>query len=154
NNTSLPVVTAVLSIADVSVSKSGPVNATPGANFSYTITVSNAGPSLASSLSVTDNLPAAISFVSSSAGGAFNGSSFLWTNFNLAAGAATNLIVTVTAPANPATLTNVASGASAITDPNPANNSSAVITYVGASADLAVSKIGPASVTAANNFDY
>ena len=48
--------TAVSSVADLSVTKTGPDVVTAGANATYTITVRNAGPSNAQSVTLTDSL--------------------------------------------------------------------------------------------------
>jgi len=58
----------VLAVADIAVSKSGPANVFAATNFDYSITITNAGPGAAAGLSVTDNLPAAVTFVSATAG--------------------------------------------------------------------------------------
>ncbi len=146
----------VLAVADVAVSKSGPANVYAATNFNYTITVTNFGPGTAASLSVTDDLPAAVSFVSATAGATLVGSQLVWTNLgSLAAGAAVSLTVTVTAPVSGVNLTNLASGGSPTSDPTPTNNiSSPVVTAVTPIANLAVGKTGPASVLAADNLTY
>src|SRR5882724_9472899 len=155
NNTSPPVLTSVTPVADVAVSKSAPVNVAPGASFAYTVAITNLGPSTATGLSVTDSLPASVTFVSASGGGVLNGSEVLWTNFSLAAGAATNFTLNVIAPNAVSSLTNIARVGGPTTDPNLTNNTTPpVITSVGASADLAVGKSGPASINATANFDY
>jgi len=58
NNTTPPVITTVTPIADLNITKTGPAGSVlPGANFDYSITVSNLGPSIAASVTVTDSLP-------------------------------------------------------------------------------------------------
>ena len=143
-------------LADIAVSKSGPVNVYAATNFTYTITVTNLGPGTAASLSVTDDLPASVSFVSATVGAARNGSQLVWTNLgSLAANAATNLIVTVTAPVTGVTLTNVAGAGSPTSDPNPTNNvTPPVVTTVTPQADVQIVKTGPASVLATSNVNY
>jgi large repetitive protein len=146
----------VLSVADLAVSKSGPATVYAATNFAYTITVTNLGPGAAANLSVTDNLPAAVSFVGATAGATLNGNQLVWTNLgSLPANTETDLTVTVTAPMDAASLTNLASAGSPTSDPNPTNNTSLpVFTSVTPIADLVIAKSGPASVSAANNFDY
>ena len=57
-------------IADVSIAKSHSGNFTTGQNGTYTLTVSNAGPSVATgTTTVTDTLPAGLGFVSASGTG-------------------------------------------------------------------------------------
>jgi uncharacterized repeat protein (TIGR01451 family) len=154
-NSSVITVT-VQSVSDLSVSKSGPATVYAATNFNYTITVTNLGPGAAANLSVTDNLPAAVSFVSSTAGATLAGSQLVWTNLGLlAANAATNLTVTVTAPVTGVSLTNLASTGSPTSDPNPTNNTSLpVVTAVTPVADLMIAKAGPASVLATSNVLY
>src|SRR5207245_1101923 len=60
--------TTVLTQADLVVTKSGPATAVAGTTFTYTITVTNSGPSDAQNVVVTDTLPGAETFVSSSEG--------------------------------------------------------------------------------------
>ena len=64
----------------------------------------------AGSVTVTDALPAAVTFVSATPTNAtVTSSNVIWPDLgSLAANAATNLLITVTAPANTATLTNTA----------------------------------------------
>ena len=154
-NSSVITVT-VQSVADLAVSKSGQATVYAATNYSYTITITNLGPGVAANLSVTDNLPAAVSFVSSTAGATLAGSQLVWTNLgSLAANAATNLTVTVTAPVTGVSLTNLASAGSPTSDPNPTNNTSPpVVTAVTPVADLMIAKAGPASVLATSNVLY
>jgi len=146
----------VTGLADIAVSKRGPANVQAGTNFDYVITVTNLGPDSVSSLSVTDNLPVTVGFFSATPGATASGSLVVWTNLgSLVAGAMTNLTVTVTAPADGASLTNLASGGSPTEDPNPTNNlSQPVFTTVTPAADLAIGKSAPAAVFAASNLSY
>ena len=155
NNTSPPVLTTVTPLADVAVTKTAPFNVNLGAGFAYSISITNQGPSTSTGISVTDSLPASVTFVSASAGGVLNGNAVVWTNFSLAAGSVTNFTLNVLAPNTISVLTNIASGIGNITDPNLTNNTTPpVITLVGASADLAVRKSAPASINASANFNY
>src|ERR1044071_7065264 len=154
NSPSLSVFT-ITPLSEIAVGKAAPASVVAAVNFNYTVSVTNLGPSPVVGLSVTDNLPANVSFVSASGGGFLNGSQVLWTNLALAANTSTNLIITVTAPAESASLTNSASGGSPYLDPNPTNNTAPpVFTAVSASADLAASKSGPATINAGANFNY
>src|SRR5262249_57441095 len=51
---------------DLSITKTGPATATSGQNVVYTVTVSNNGPSPATSVVISDPTPASMSFVSNS----------------------------------------------------------------------------------------
>jgi uncharacterized repeat protein (TIGR01451 family) len=115
---------------DLSITKSTTApNAFGGNPITYTLAVSNAGPSVANTVSVTDTLPAGASFVSASGSG--------WTCNNVAGvvtctvatlptGAAPVINLTIVAPAvvSAGTLSNTATVSSSTTDTNPANNSS------------------------------
>src|SRR3954470_18912687 len=54
----------VVTGADLSVSKNGPGQAMPDTDITYTIEVNNFGPDQATSATLTDNLPAGVTFVS------------------------------------------------------------------------------------------
>jgi uncharacterized repeat protein (TIGR01451 family) len=154
NNTSPPVTTTVTPVANVGVGKTGPANVFAGTNFNYTITVTNFGPSTAGGVVVTDALPAGATFLSASGNGANNGGVVNWVLGNLTSGQISNLTVTVTAPAS-GSLTNTAIVNSPTGDPNPTNNTSPpVTTTVTLVADLAIGKIGPATIAATSNFTY
>jgi len=140
--------------ADLAIAKSAAASVLAGANLTYTISVTNLGPSSASSVTVTDTLPANVTFVSASGGGVNNSGIATWSLGTLANGQVSNVTLTVTAPAS-GTLTNTASVASPTTDSNSTNNvTPPVITSLSPVADLAIGKSGPALVTYGNNFNY
>ena len=56
--------------ADLSIAKTAAASVDAGANLTYTLTVSNAGPDTASNVSVTDVLPGNVTFVSVGPGSA------------------------------------------------------------------------------------
>jgi len=64
NNSATDTDTITQASADVSVTKTGPANAAPGSNVTYTINASNAGPDAATTVVLTDALPAGVTFVS------------------------------------------------------------------------------------------
>ena len=154
NNVTVPVVTTVTPVADVGLGKVGPANVLAASNLVYTISVTNFGPSSASSVTVTDTLPLGVTFVSASGGGVNTSGVVSWTLGTLTSGQVSNLTVTVTAPAS-GTLTNVANVSSPTGDPNSTNNiTPPVITTVTPVADVGLGKTGPASVLAASNLVY
>ncbi|MEZ4913621.1 MAG: SdrD B-like domain-containing protein [Chitinophagales bacterium] len=65
-----------------------------GENFVYTITLSNEGPSDATGVTVRDNLPAQVAYVSSD--GNYNATTGIWTVGSIAAGEIQTLNITVT----------------------------------------------------------
>ncbi|HSY50334.1 MAG TPA: hypothetical protein VLC46_16095 [Thermoanaerobaculia bacterium] len=115
---------------DLSITKSTTATIAFGGNpITYTLAVSNLGPATASSVSVSDTLPAGSGFVSASGTGwTCNnvGGTVTCTLPTLAVGAANPITLTITAPvvASPGNLSNTATVSSSASDPNPANNSS------------------------------
>ncbi|TMQ64893.1 MAG: DUF11 domain-containing protein, partial [Candidatus Eisenbacteria bacterium] len=153
------VTTTVTEEADLEVAKSGPATVNAGRNLTYTIVVTNHGPSTAASVVVQDELPPDVTFVSASNGGSEAGGVVTWpTVTNLANGASVTRTVTVTAPAS-GTLLNAGSATSSTNDPDASNNNgsaaaSRVTTTVAEQADLAVAKSGPATVGALGSITY
>ena len=142
-------------LADLSVTKSGPPSVTPGNNVSYTITVTNNGPSDAQAVQLTDPTPAGLTFVSATAPCAGGFPCTLGTVTN---GQVVTTTVVYTVPANYAGLNpivNTATVSSTTPDPTSANNSSSANTNVGpGNADLAIVKSAPASVNAGASITY
>src|SRR5439155_108600 len=162
NNGSDPanrVTTVVDERADLSVTKTGPATVNAAQNLTYTITVTNNGPSDAATVVVRDTLPAGVTFVSASNGGTLAGGVVSWPAVaTLTNGATLSRTVTVTAPTT-GTLLNVARADAATADPDSTNNNgsapaSRVTTVVGEPADLTVTKPGPATVNAALTLTY
>ena len=157
NNTSSPVGTTVTPVADLAVGKSGPTSVVAASNFTYTVSVTNLGPSQASGVVVTDTLPASVTFVSASGGGVNAGGVVNWSLGALANGAVSNLTLTVKAPAS-GSITNTAKVSSGTLDTNLVNNTSSpvisLVTTLALSADVGVIKVGPANVLAGTNFSY
>jgi uncharacterized repeat protein (TIGR01451 family) len=140
--------------ADVSVAKSVS-NATPtvGQNVSFTITVTNHGPSPATSVAVTDQLPAALSYVTSVASaGSYDSTSGIWSIGSLANSASATLQIT-TAVLNEGSITNTATKSGEIEDdPNGNNDSSSVTLNAAPRAATHFGVTIPASVTADSSF--
>jgi len=145
--------TSVTQQADLSIVKSGPPSASPGSLVTYTVTVTNLGPSTASSIVVTDPDPAGLTFVSNS--GACTGA-YPCNLSPLTSGQSATITTTYNVPANYAgtSIPNTASVSSAAVDNNSSNNSSSVTTPVTASADLSIVKSGPASYNPGSNVTY
>ena len=151
-------VTAVTLVADLVVYKTGATNVAPGGTVNYTITATNAGPSLATNVVVRDTLPANVTFQTASSGFSLSNNIVTWSLSTLAKGATVSFTVAVTAPAS-GSFVNVASGTSDALDPNPTNNngtasSSRVTTSVAPSADIQVFLYGPTNVTLGDQFSY
>jgi uncharacterized repeat protein (TIGR01451 family) len=132
--------------ADLLITKSGPASVMLGADFTYTLSVDNLGPSTASSVVVTDVLSPGVAFVSAVASvGTFNavGEVITWSLGTVAvADPVRTLEVTVhVLPQTPAAIVNNASVSSATLDPNSANNLASLTTTV-VGTDLWIAKSG------------
>ena len=125
NNTSAAV-TAVTPLADVAIFMNGPANVFAASNLTYVISVTNFGPSSATSVTVTDTLPAGVSFVSASGNGVVNAGVVSWNFGMLTSGQVSNLTLIVNVPAS-GKLTNMAWVSSLTSDPNPVNKVSAPV---------------------------
>lgn len=134
-NDSSAVNTTVTQSADLSAAKSGPASVTAGSNVTYMVTASNGGPSNATSVTLTDILPAGTTFVSANqtSGPVFTcvtpavgaGGTITCSIAALPAGtsAAFTFVLKVASTAT-GSIDNTASIASATPDPNPDNGSS------------------------------
>jgi uncharacterized repeat protein (TIGR01451 family) len=144
--------TTVNSVADLSVTKvDNPDPVVAGQKLTYEVTVSNGGPSTARTVTLSDQLPAEVTFTSTTIS---NGSgtcvlqnvppNTVFCNLNdLNPGQYVKVFIeTLVKPSVPAgsILTNVATVASAASDPNPANNTATAQTTVNTLADLVITK--------------
>ena len=155
-NESATATTPLTASADVSVTSSAPASVIAGQTLSYTITVTNAGPSNASNVLVTAATPPSTTFASVNATGA--GGWFCTTppigstgtvsclNADVGPGSSTiTLVVTVDPAATAATITGTVNVSSATSDPVPGNGSASATTNVTTSADLALSNTASAT---------
>jgi uncharacterized repeat protein (TIGR01451 family) len=129
---SFPAATADLAGAKIAA----PNPVVTGANVTYTINVNNNGPNAAQSVTVVDNLPASVSFVScavmggtgGACGGAGNNRTVTFTSLAANASATITLVAQVNCSvADGAMISNTASVSSLATDPN-LNNNTAMVT--------------------------
>ncbi len=163
SNNSSSVTTPITPVADVSITKSGPPAVTAGTNITYTISVTNAGPSNATNVVVSDPAPANTTFVSANytsgpAGSCTpGGGSATCTVPTLSVGATTVFtyvfLVSASTP-NGSTITNIATVSAATSDPDGNNNSSSTSATVAPTADLVVMKTGPATVVSGTHMTY
>ena len=164
NNTASAASTVVNPPADVSITKTGPASVTAGTNVTYTITIIDAGPNDAQSVTVSDSVPPGMTFVSASkASGpaafncAFGGGTVTCTAPTVTNGTADTFVLVFNAGANlpnGATITNTATITTTSTDATTADNTSSTISAVITSADVSITKTGPATVTAGQNITY
>jgi uncharacterized repeat protein (TIGR01451 family) len=106
----------------------------PGDPLTYTLTVTNLGPSDDTAVTVSDPLPAGVTFVSSTPGPpqcALAGSTLDCSLGPMAAGATTTVTIDVTVNASTGLLVNTATVSAHWLDLEPANNSASAVTSVG-----------------------
>lgn len=156
NNSSTTTATVGQS-ADLTVAKTGPAAVTAGSNITYTVTASNAGPSNAANVALTDVLPANTTFVSATQ---TSGPAFICTTpavgapgtitctaatFASGATAVFSFVVNL-APAATGTVDNTASITSTTPDPTPANSSGGSSAAIGAGpTDVSITKTASAA---------
>ena len=159
NNSASKTTTVTAPQADLGVT----ITATPspvlvGANVTYTVRVTNAGPQAATGVVLTDNLPAGLTVVSitpSQGTTSRVGDTVTASLGNIASGGSATLTVVVTT-ASVGTLAHTASVASGTGDPTPGNNNaSRDVNVVAAQADLNVSmSASPSTVLLGGNVTY
>ncbi len=166
NNSDTATTTVGVGSADLSLSKSdSPDPVTAGNNLTYTITLTNAGPSSATSATFSDTLPAGTTFVSLSTTGPWScttpavGATGTVSCTNPSFGVTVDfftLVVNVDPSlASGTVLSNTATIGAATTDPNTGNESDTETTNVVTFADMQVTKVdSPDPVTAGTNITY
>jgi uncharacterized repeat protein (TIGR01451 family) len=120
--------------ADVSIVKTASPNPVAvGANLTYTLTVGNSGPSSATDVMATDNLPSGVTLVSTTPSqGTCSGTQTVSCSLGTLAAGATATVAIVVKPTVAGQLSNSASVAATNQDANPANNTSTVTVTVSA----------------------
>lgn len=142
NNSATADVTATALNADLALTKvaQGTAGLAVGGSFSYLLTVNNAGPGDATGVSVTDTLPAQVTYVSDTCGATFAAPTLTWTVGALANAASATCTINVIAN-TAGMISNTASVAGTSTDPTPGNNSATADVTAGAqSADVSLTK--------------
>ncbi|MGY0038491.1 DUF11 domain-containing protein [Pedobacter sp. NJ-S-72] len=147
NNTATDV-TAVTRVIDLGVAKTASPNpAVTGNALTYTITLSNNGPSALAAtdvIQVIDNLPAGFTASTyTAAAGTYTSANGNWTGLTLASGQTTTLTITGTVAANATgSLNNTVTVTlpAGITDPVLGNNTTTITTPISRVIDLTVAK--------------
>lgn len=159
SNNSATTTTTVSPLADLSIVKTAnpsPVHA--GAQLIYTLVITNNGPSTATNIIVTDNVPACFSTpeYSTNAGLTWNP----WTSSvnigSLASGLSSTVLLRGTVCTNGASsITNTATVSSDTDDPNLSNNTSTTTTNITPVSDLAITKqANPEPVAVGSQLTY
>ncbi len=143
--------------ADLTISKTAAdpsVNA--GENITYTLHVANNGPSDASGVVVTDQLPANVTFVSADSPCSEAAGTVTCNLGTLANGASGDYsLVVKVLPSATGSVVNSATVASPDPDPGPGPNTGTETTPITPSADLAIVKTGPSlPVLRGSDFEY
>jgi len=111
--------------ANLGLSKSAPDGVVNGGTYRYVLSANNAGPDNATGVTVTDTLPAGVSFVSSTCGATAAGQTVTWPIGALANGGSASCTLTVSrASLTCSAVVNTASITGTQPDPNPDNNTS------------------------------
>ncbi len=148
--------------ADLSVTNAASPNPViAGQNITFSQIVANGGPGPASSVLLTETLPANTTFVSLSGPGTWSCTSitpYTCSIASLAASATGNFTLVVKVnptAASGSTISDTASVSGSTSDPNLGNNSASTSVQVADSADLSVTNsASPVPVIAANNITY
>jgi len=144
--------------ADISLTKSdSPDPVLVGGDLTYTLTVHNAGPDQATGVTLTDDLPSAVTYQSDDAGCTLTGGTLTCELGSVPAGDTTVVNVVVRPdPGSEGTITNIGSvTAASPDDPNTADNSATEDTEVLASADLSLTNSdSPDPVAVGSNLTY
>ncbi len=138
--------------ADLSVTKTGPATVAVGDTLVYVISVANAGPSAAATVTLTDSLPAGVTYASATGGGTLSGTAVTWAKGSLASGSGTVDTVKVVATTTGAK-TNVARVSSATADPDTTDLRATASTNL-TGADLSVAKTAPATASVLDTLLY
>ncbi len=157
NSIQPPLFTQVIVRTDLAISKTDAADPTLLGNpLTYTLAITNYGPSNATGVVVTDTLPATVSLVSAqSTLGNCSGTGPVTCTLGAMNRGSTATVTIVVNPLQTGLLSNSANVAGNQTDPTAANNAVTESTQVNAEADLVVSMAGsPNPVFPGNNLTY
>ena len=154
--------TTIVTDANVTITKiDNPDPVVAGENLTYTITVTNSGPSIARSVTVTDPIPANTTFVSMAGTGilgncTLTAGTISCTPENLGVNESATLTVVVkVSPSAPASVSNTATVTWTDSDSTPGTATSTTTTTVNRRTDLTIKKSdSPQAVLSGNNIVY
>jgi uncharacterized repeat protein (TIGR01451 family) len=127
--------------ADISVTKTvSPTSITPPGDLTYTVTVNNAGPNTATGVTVTDTLPAQLSFVSAVASqGVCTGVSTITCSLgSITMGGSATVTIVGHATSAGGAIVNTATATGSFTDPNPGDNTASATASAGQTAETPI----------------
>ncbi|MCP4250017.1 MAG: DUF11 domain-containing protein, partial [bacterium] len=128
--------------ADLSISKTSGVDPVfSGGNLGYTVSVTNGGPDAATAVSVTETLPAGVTFLSTTGCDNDPNGVPICALATIGPSGGRSYTVSVTVNAGPGTLSNTVDATAASYDPNPTNNTATVVTTVIASSPCATDHV-------------
>ena len=131
--------------ADLAINKSDDPDPTDAeSTLTYTLSISNAGPNVATAVTVADVLPAGVIYGNASGDGwncSHAGGVVTCTRPSLAVGVAPDVIITVTTPVTGGIIVNTASISATTLDPDVTNNVTTTDTLVTALVDLELIKV-------------
>jgi uncharacterized repeat protein (TIGR01451 family) len=162
-NDSASATTTVDTSADLSITKTHTGDFDAGADGTYTLTVTNNGPSDAEPPTVTDDVPSPFTVVSASGGSAWNCTGSSGNDVSCVAraplpasdtAATISVVVSSLSSQTATSVTNTASVRSATSDPVESNNSNSDPTSIVTSADLWVTKTHQGTFTAGTDGSY
>jgi uncharacterized repeat protein (TIGR01451 family) len=126
NNKSASDLTTIIPKSDLSISVDAPDSASANTPITYTITITNSGPSVATGIVLTQTLPAEVSFIASAPGAPTcsleAGNNLVCNLGNLAAGETLEIKVIVKTPLAPGTISVIFEVRLNELDPDPVNN--------------------------------
>jgi uncharacterized repeat protein (TIGR01451 family)/fimbrial isopeptide formation D2 family protein len=164
SNNSASDTTTIDTSADLAIVKTHTGSFDAGSDGTYTLTVTNHGPSDAElPLQVTDDVPSPFTLVSASGGSAWDCTGSSGNDVSCVALAplptgspapAISVVVSIPSSQTPTTVTNTASVTSATRDPDGSNNSSSDPASIVTSADLWVTKTHQGTFTAGDDGSY
>jgi uncharacterized repeat protein (TIGR01451 family) len=154
----------VVTAADLSITKTGPTTLCAGMDATYTITLTNFGPSDSQGVSLNDNLPPGLTPVSQNqvsgpdafTGGA-DGNTVFFTAHTMTAGNTDvfQIVALVTPQVIGTNVSNTATVAASTFDPNTQNNSStSTAPAILCTVDVGVNKTGPTTIHRGDTVTY